>query len=86
MARIRSRWVSGRAIMRMTRAKSETPGRRACGERRELRWLGSRGLAAGKVLHTGKGYEPPRRASVAAMPAEVRHAAGVDKGMVVIEG
>lgn len=44
----------------------------------------SRPNASQVVQSVGEGYEPPHRASVAALSAEVRYAAGVDKGMVVI--
>lgn len=85
MARVRSRLHSGREVPRMTRARSETPRRRARREARELRWLESRGETAGRVVQSaGKGWEPPHRASVAGLSAEVRFAAGVDKGMVAI--
>ena len=85
MARIRSRLYSKRAIPRMTRARSETPRRKARRERREMNLLKSQGLAAGQVLESsGKGWEVPYRASVAHMSAEVRFAAGVDRGMVGI--
>lgn len=85
MARIRSRLHSGRAVPRMTREKSATPRRKAARARRELRWLETQGRAAGRVVESaGKGWEPPRRASVAGLSAEVRFAAGVDRGMVGI--
>ena len=87
MARIRSRKASGRKLPRMTRERSATPRRRAREERREMRWLESQGMTAGQVVESvGKGWEPPHRASVAGMSAEVRFAAGVDKGMVVVKG
>lgn len=85
MARVRSRLHSGREVPRMTRARSETPRRRARRERRELEWLGSRGMSASAVVECApKGYEPPHRASVSGLSAEVRYAAGVDRGMVAI--
>lgn len=85
MARVRSRVCSGRRLPRMTRKRSETPRRRARRESRELRWLESQGLPAGKVVQSaGKGWEPPHRASVAGLSAEVRFAAGVDRGMVAV--
>lgn len=87
MARIRSRRASGREIPRMTRERSETPRRRARRNRREMRWLESQGMAAGQVVESvGKGWEPPHRASVSGLSAEIRFAAGVDKGMVAIRG
>lgn len=86
MARIRSRSRSGRAVPRMGREASATPRRRARRSRRELESLERRGLAARQVVQSvGKGWEPPH-ASVAGLSAEVRFAAGVDKGMVVIRG
>ena len=85
MARVRSRLHSGREVPRMTREASETPRRRARRERRELGRLGSQGLPASKVVQSvGEGYEPPHRASVAGLSAEVRFAAGVDQGMVAM--
>lgn len=87
MARIRSRRASGREIPRMTREGSETPRRRARRNRREMRWLESQGMAAGQVVESvGKGWEPPHRASVSGLSAEIRFAAGIDKGMVAIGG
>ena len=85
MARVRSRLHSGREVPRMTRAGSETPRRRARRERCELDWLGSRGLSASAMVECApRGYEPPHRASVASLSAEVRYAAGVDGGMVAV--
>ena len=85
MARLRSRLHSGVAVPRMTRERSETRRRRAARERRELRALESQGLPAAKVVQSvGEGWEPPHRASVAGLSAEVRYAAGVDKGMVAL--
>lgn len=85
MARVRSRLHSGRRLPRMTRAGSETPRRRARRERRELNRLAQEGLSASQVLQSaGRGWEPPHRASVAGLSAEVRFAAGIDKGMVGI--
>lgn len=87
MARIRSRSRSGRAIPRMTRERSATPRRRARRERRELESLARGGLSARAVVEScGRGWEPPHRASVSGLSAEVRFAAGVDKGMVAIGG
>lgn len=86
MARIRSRSRSGRAIPRMTREASATPRRRAYREARELKSFERRGCTASQVVQSvGKGWEPPR-ASVAGLSAEVRFAAGIDKGMVAIRG
>ncbi len=85
MARVRSRLHSGREVPRMTRAGSETPRRRARRERRELERLGSTGLSASAVVEcASRGYEPPHRASVAGLSAEVRFADGVDRGMVAV--
>ena len=85
MARLRSRSVSGRAIPRMTREGSLSPGRRAARERREIAAL-ARGSAAGVPPSSGSGYEPPHRASLAAARADVRYTAGADKGMLAIGG
>lgn len=85
MARIRSRSRSGRAVPRMTREASATSRRRARREAREIEILERRGLAASQVVQSGRGWEPPH-ASVAGLSAEVRFAAGVDKGMVAIGG
>lgn len=86
MARIRSRVHSGREVPRMTREKSASPRRRARRERRELEFLAHSGQTASQVVQSvGKGWEPPQ-ASVAGLSAEVRFAAGVDKGMVAING
>ena len=49
----------------------------------ELRAMG----AAGRVPESsGRGYEAPHRASAVGMAAEIRYAADVDGGMVVIKG
>ena len=38
------------------------------------------------VESTGSGYLPPHHASFVNMAAEVRHAAGIDSGMIPIQG
>lgn len=87
MARIRSRMHSKRAIPRMTREASATPRRRARRERRELESFARRGPTPSQVVQSvGKGWEAPYRASVAGLSAEVRYAAGIDKGMVATRG
>lgn len=87
MARIRSKSRSHRAIPRITRERSATPRRRDLLERRELEALTRRGLSASSVVEScGKGREAPCKVSVSGLPAEVRFAAGIDKGMVAIGG
>ena len=42
---------------------------------------------AGKMVESvGSGYLPPHQASVARMKAEVRYAAGIDSGMIPMQG
>ena len=61
--------------------KEERGGR----EQREIKRPERQGPSASQALQpAGKGREPPHRASVAGLSAEVRFAAGVDKGMVGI--
>ena len=82
MARVISRKSSKRAIPSLTR--SLTP-RRA--EQRERRILGALAGGAGKVVEcVGGGYLPSHRARLVGKSAEVRHAAGIDKGMVTVLG
>ena len=84
MARVISRKSSKRAIPSLTRSRSLTP-RRA--EQRERRILSALAGGAGKVVEcVGSGYLPPHRASLVGKSAEVRHAAGIDKGMVPVLG
>lgn len=85
MARVISRKSSRREVPRMTRARSLTPRRARQREARVIAALWPRG--AGKMVEsTGSGYLPPHQASVAFMSAEVRHAAGIDSGMILMQG
>lgn len=85
MARVVSRRRSRREIPRMTRSRSLTPGRARRREARILASLESGG--SGKVVESvGSGYLPPHQASVASMSADVRYAAGVDSGMIPMQG
>ena len=85
MARVVSRKHSHREVPRMTRSRSLTPKRARQREARIIKALWPRG--AGKMVEsTGSGYLPPHQASVAHMSAEVRHAAGIDSGMIPIQG
>ncbi|MBP3590151.1 MAG: UPF0236 family protein [Muribaculaceae bacterium] len=85
MARVVSRRHSHREIPRMTRSRSLTPRRAERRERRILAALNTGG--AGKMVESvGKGYLPPHQASVAGMAAEVRYAAGIDSGMIAMQG
>ena len=84
MARVISRKSSKRAIPSLTRPRSLTP-RRA--EQRERRILNALAGGAGKVVEcAGSGYLSPHRASLVGKSAEVRYAAGIDKGMVPVPG
>ena len=85
MARPVSRKHSHRELPRMTRTRSLTPKRAKQRERRILAALNTGG--AGKMVESvGSGYLPPHQASVANMKAEVRYAAGVDRGMIPMQG
>ena len=85
MARLVSRKHSRRELPRMTRTRSLTPKRAKQRERRILAALNTGG--AGKMVESvGSGYLPPHQASVAHMKAEVRYAAGVDRGMIPMQG
>jgi hypothetical protein len=85
MARVISRRHSHRDIPRMTRSRSLTPKRAKQRERRILAALNTGG--AGKMVESvGSGYLPPHQASLAGMAAEVRYAAGIDSGMIPIQG
>ena len=85
MARVVSRKHSRREIPRMTRSRSLTPRRAKQREARIIAAMWPKG--AGKMVEsTGSGYLPPHQASVAHMSAEVRHAAGIDSGMIPIQG
>ena len=85
MSRVISRRASKRAVPRMTRERSA--GRRRT-ERRERRILASleAGGAGRMVESVGSGYVPPHQASVASASAEVRYAAGLNSGMILMQG
>ena len=85
MARVVSRKHSRREIPRMTRSRSLTPKRAKQRERRILAALNT-GSAGKMVESVGSGYLPPHQASLAGMAAEVRHAAGIDSGMIPLQG
>ena len=85
MARIISRRASRRAVPRMTRERSASRRRIRRSEERAAKALFPKG--AGKVVESvGKGYLPPHQASVSGLSAEVRYAAGLDSGMVAMQG
>lgn len=85
MARVVSRRHSRRAIPRMTRSRSVTPKRAKQREKRIIASLRPKG--AGKVVESvGSGYLPPHQASVTGLSAEVRYAAGIDSGMIAMQG
>ena len=85
MARVVSRKHSHREIPRMTRSRSLTPKRAKQREARIIAALWPKG--AGKMVEsTGSGYLPPHHAGFVNMAAEVRHAAGIDSGMIPIQG
>ncbi|MFR5093401.1 MAG: hypothetical protein ACLTDR_16730 [Adlercreutzia equolifaciens] len=68
----------------LTRSRSLTP-RRA--KQRERRILSALAGGTGKVVEcVGSGYLPPHRASLVGKSAEVRYAAGIDKGMIPVLG
>ena len=85
MARVISRRSSGREIPRMTRSRSLTPRRAKQRERRVLAALDA-GSAGKMVESVGSGYLPPHQASLVGSSAEVRYAAGVDSGMIAMQG
>ena len=85
MARVISRKHSKREVPRMTRARSLTPKRAKQRERRILAVLNT-GSAGKLVESTGSGYLPPHHASLVGMSADVRYAAGIDKGMIPVWG
>lgn len=71
-------------IPSLTRSRSLTP-RRA--KQRERRILSALAGGTGKVVEcVGSGYLPPHRASLVGKSAEVRYAAGIDKGMIPVLG
>lgn len=85
MARIVSRRASKRELPRTTRSRSLTPKRAKRREMKILAALNSGG--AGKMVESvGSGCLPPHQASLVGMSAEVRRAAGVDKGTIPMQG
>ena len=85
MARNLSRRHSHREVPRMTRSRSLTPMQAKRREAKIIAALWPKG--AGKVVESvGSGYLPPHQASLAGMAAEVRYAAGIDKGMIPMQG
>lgn len=85
MARVISRKHSKREVPRMTRARSLTPRRAKQRERRILAALSS-GSAGKLVESVGSGYLPPHHAGLVGASADVRYAAGIDKGMIPVRG
>lgn len=85
MARVVSRRHSRREIPRMTRSRSLTPKR---AKQREAGMIAAPWpKGAGKMVEsTGSGYPPPHQASLVGMAADVRYAAGIDSGMIPIQG
>lgn len=85
MARVVSRRRSHREIPRMTRSRSLTPKRAEQREAGIIKALWPKG--AGRTVESiGSGYLPPHQASLVGMAAEVRHAAGIDSGMIPMQG
>ena len=85
MARVISRRASKRGVPRMTRERSAGPRRAKRRERKILAALNVGG--AGRMVESvGSGYVPPHQASVASAPAEVRYAAGLNSGMILMQG
>ncbi len=85
MARVISRRSSRREVPRLTRARSVTRRRARRSEGRILASLEAGG-ASKVVKSVGSGYLPPHRASVTGLSAEVRYAAGLDSGMIAMQG
>lgn len=85
MARVISRRSSKREIPRLTRARSVTKRRARRSEGRVLASLAA-GSAGKMVESVGSGYLPPHQASVTGASAEVRYAAGIDSGMIAMQG
>lgn len=81
MARIRSRMYSGRTVPRRSRKNSVTPRRRRLQESAELKTNTVKLEPACMVKSVGSGYLPSQ-ASVAGLSADVRFAAGIDRGMI----
>ena len=69
----------------MTRSRSLTPKRAKQRERRILAALNA-GSAGKLVESVGSGYLPPHHVSLCGMSADVRYAAGIDKGMIPVWG
>lgn len=85
MARVVSRKHSHREVPRMTRSRSMTQKRAERREKRILAALNTGG--AGKLVESvGSGYLPPHQASLVEVAAEVRYAAGIDSGMILMQG
>ncbi len=85
MARVISRKHSKREVPRMTRVRSLTPKRAKQRERKILAALNT-GSTGKLVESVGSGYLPPHHASFVGMSADVRYAAGIDKGMIPVWG
>lgn len=85
MAGVVSRKHSHREMPRMTRSRSLTPRRAKQRERRVLAALDA-GSAGKMVESVGSGCLPPHHASFVNMAAEVRYAAGIDSGMISMQG
>lgn len=85
MARVRSRRASQRKLPRLTRGLSATPRRRERAKRlaaEEARRSARAIPTASRVpLSVGSGREAEHVASLVGAPANVRYAAGVDRGM-----
>lgn len=80
MARLISRRESGRAIPRMTRARSEGDRRRGRRERKELAFYERQGMPAASVVQSvGKGYLPPHQVDTQRMDRGKAYA--LHKGM-----
>ena len=69
----------------MTRSRSLTPRRAKQREHRILAALNT-GSAGKLVESTGSGYLPPHHASLVGTSADVRYAAGIDRGMIPMWG
>lgn len=85
MARVISRRSSKREIPRLTRERSVTRRRARRDEGRVLAALAA-GSGGKMVKSVGSGYLPPHQASVTGASAEVRYAAGIDSGMITMQG
>lgn len=85
MARVRSRRASQRELPRLTRGLSATPRRRERAGRlaaeAERRAAAAVPTASRVPLSAGRGREVEHAASLVGAPANVRYAAGVDRGM-----